>query len=125
MNQVEGVLEGDGEIIFRGGGLSLRLGEKGRGLRDWRGKRVVLGVRPEDIHAGDPGGESPSFRGRVEVVEPLGSETLLSVQAGESTLTVRLPSGWLPGVGEEMTLVLDGAHIHLFTLETGEALAGG
>jgi ABC-type sugar transport system ATPase subunit len=61
----------------------------------------------------------------VEVVEPLGSETLLQVAAGGVPLVVRLPGGATPRVGEELALAVDTARVHLFSPQDGAALPGG
>jgi len=51
-------------------------------LKDYREQRVIVGVRPEDLHqtpSHEPGRTIPSV---VEVVEPIGSETYVAIDAG-------------------------------------------
>ena len=124
MNQVAGMLDGDGELVFIGGGLRLELGDGRGGLARWRGRRVVLGARPEDIRPGvsAAGGGAGAIRARVEVVEPLGSEVLAVVVAGETSLTVRLPSSNPPKVGDTLDLTVDRERLHFFAADGGEAL---
>jgi multiple sugar transport system ATP-binding protein len=122
MNQVEGVLAGESEIVFEGQGLRVPMGSRGTGLGEWRGRRVVLGLRSEDLRPAGSGQADVQLETRVEVVEPLGSETLLVVLAGSVQLTARLPADRLPQVGESLALAFDSARAHLFSAEDGEAL---
>ena len=54
----------------------------------YAGQKVIFGIRPTDIsgpQAGKGGEDFAPIDGHVEVVEPLGSETLLVVKCGESS----------------------------------------
>jgi len=100
--------------------LADRLGKAllGRGV----GPEVVLGVRPEHIRLAGRAGAG--IRCRVEVVEPLGSETLVHVTSGRHTWTV-----WLPGMlnveaGMILELEFDPEKLHLFDPKTEQALIG-
>ena len=137
MNQVPGRLEGDGDLVFAGGGMRLALGPARGDLAGWRGREVVLGARPEDIRLaaapGTPAGsgarptasaaspEAP-LRARVEVVEPLGSEVLIVALLGETALTVRLPSAKPPRVGDSLDLAFERERLHFFAADGGQAL---
>jgi multiple sugar transport system ATP-binding protein len=126
MNQIEGKIEsgGDGAAFARG---SLRIPLPAVGAwGEWNGREVVLGVRPEDVRlaGGAGGGSAGSFAARVEVVEPLGSETLLSVTAGEAALVLRLPGAEPPGVGDELALAVEPSRVHFFSPADGEVLRG-
>ncbi|CAH2598948.1 sn-glycerol 3-phosphate ABC transporter ATP binding subunit [Rhodovastum atsumiense] len=62
--------------------------------------KLVLGLRPEDIVPARPG-EPDTFAAMLRVVEPLGAETLLLIEAGGHELTVRLAErGEPPRAGE-------------------------
>lgn len=81
------------------------------------GSALVLGVRPEHLVL-DP--EGP-LRGTVAVVEPLGAETVVTLDApGEQTLVARLTEGAIPRPGEEVRLRPLAAKLHLFAAEGGE-----
>jgi multiple sugar transport system ATP-binding protein len=88
---------------------------------------AVVGLRPEDLRWAR---EAPPecrvrLRGEVELVEPLGSETLVTVLLGGQRLVARFPprSGLRPG--EQVELALDPAHMHLFDAKSGESLLAG
>src|SRR6266581_3615168 len=60
---------------------------KTEALRQYVGKRVILGLRPEALRpAGGSDSAEYAFNATVEVVEPLGSEILLDVRVGESPM---------------------------------------
>jgi multiple sugar transport system ATP-binding protein len=75
-------------IERRDGGLAFSLGDSdipvsadvaaARGLDAWVGKKLVVGVRPEDLNerAGGQDGGRPTVRGTVERVEALGANLL-------------------------------------------------
>ena len=77
---------------------------------------VTLGVRPE--HIALAAGGIPVV---VDLVEPLGSETLVHGHVADGTgLLVKLP-GAAP-VGDQITVRLDPNQLHLFDAETGRHL---
>ncbi len=116
MNIFEGRIE-DG--AFEGGGLRLPLaGTRATG-------RILLGVRPEDIHlAGtlEPERASAPFSARVEVIELLGARAIVTVAIGHSEIKAVLDERQLETLSEnaEASLVLDLRRLHLFDAESGE-----
>ena len=63
-------------------------------LGPYKGQRVTLGIRPEDLRVA-AGSDSAdySFDTAVEVVEPLGSEILLDLKAGPNVMRSHVPNG--------------------------------
>ena len=80
-------------------------------------RELVLGIRPEHMRL-----EGGGLRAGVEVLEPLGNETLLYFRSGESPLVVRAAGHVAAQVDQEVDLALDGAHIHLFDAASGANL---
>ncbi|EKP95132.1 ABC transporter ATP-binding protein [Thermaerobacter subterraneus] len=134
MNFIRGVVERiDGEVRFAGGGLSCRLkGElaetAGACLSSGDGHRreVLLGVRPEHIHARPAEGSAvpgeTHLVATAEVVEPLGAETFVYVTAGAASLTVRVDPRLAVRPGDRLALTLDAEHLHLFDAATEQSL---
>jgi multiple sugar transport system ATP-binding protein len=85
------------------------------------GHPLVLGIRPEHVRVGAEGSDV-SMRAAVQVIEPLGNETLLYFSVAEQPLTVRAPGQVAAAVDQQMDLVLDAAHIHLFARDDGRNL---
>jgi multiple sugar transport system ATP-binding protein len=94
------------------------------------GRRMVMGIRPEDLGVGSassgdaPGAEHPSLvmLGRVDLIEPLGNETLVHVSVGSHTMTVRSVERELPAVGANVRLTIDTAKTHWFDGESGDRI---
>ena len=88
-----------------------------------RGARnLLLGVRPEHFQplaADDP---DAAIVCEVEVVEPMGSEVLITTRVGEVPVTVRAFPDQAPRVGDRIGLSPEPARIHLFDTETERAL---
>jgi sn-glycerol 3-phosphate transport system ATP-binding protein len=78
------------------------------------GEGVLLGIRPEHIRL-DPSG-MPS---RIETVEYLGADSIVTCRIGNEQLTVRLPGQASLAKGSEARLAWDPAAVHLFDAVTG------
>ena len=111
INLIAGEVAPDG--AFLRGALRLPLAEGAAAP----GRAVILGLRPEDVGAPAPG--LVTLEVRVDLVSPLGSETLLEVVApGEVPLTLRVPKEWRAKESETIALGIDPARLHLFDKAT-------
>jgi ABC-type sugar transport system ATPase subunit len=122
MNLVPGEVVREGEIAFRvrGNETIVTTPSAWHGaLAAYRGKGVILGVRPEDVRLAGPGQGIPAT---VELAEPLGSELLLHVRTGEVELTARLPAATPPANESQIQLAVDPAKLHFFDEATGIAI---
>ena len=86
-------------------------------------EETVLGFRPEHAQI-TMRGSADSFAGEIYVVEPLGSETLVSVKAGDDRINVRVAAGFQGQIGDECGVRPDAARLVLFSKETGELIQG-
>ena len=76
------------------------------------GREVIVGIRPEHFGANvDP---AAALSARVQVVEPLGSDTLVHFSVGGDVLTARMPPETRPEPGAEIRFGVDPTKIHLF-----------
>ncbi len=114
-------------------GLAIRLGDRlvwpvpeARRARyaDCRDQPVVFGLRPENFRLDAGAGADGQARldAVAEVIEPLGSDTLVFFSLREHELVARLPPERAVRAGETLTLYPDLARMHLFDRETGRAL---
>jgi len=80
---------------------------------------VTLGVRPEHLEVGR--GEVPegALEGRVYLVEPMGSESWVTVEVGGERLTARAPGDFRARTGEPVWLRYDAQRLHRFDEKTG------
>ncbi len=86
------------------------------------GSAVTLGVRPEHLLAD---GGTGAIALQIEMVEPLGADTLLHGHFGESKegVTVRMPGHVQVKGGEQRRFNVDAANVHLFDAGNGRRIA--
>ena len=88
------------------------------------GRRVLLGVRPDDLAAVD--GDAPAdgllIQAAVSVVEPLGPETLLHVDAGGTAVVGTAPGRRPLQAGQPVRLAAANDTLHLFDAGTEQTL---
>jgi ABC-type sugar transport system ATPase subunit len=79
---------------------------------------ATIGLRPERLVWLAPGHGGPAaIEGAAAVVEPLGSETLVTLDIAGTELHARVPARSVRRAGEMVRLGLDPADIHLFSPE--------
>src|SRR5215467_2477764 len=84
-------------------------------LSRYAGKECVLGVRPEDLrvaNAADP--PDLNIDAEVEVVEQLGSEVLLDVKVGPSTMVAAVEPTVRAKVRDRLRLAINPERLHFF-----------
>ncbi|WP_018662289.1 ABC transporter ATP-binding protein [Heyndrickxia acidiproducens] len=92
-----------------------------KAMKDYAGKGIILGIRPEDIHDEPvfidavPGA---SIRARIEVSELTGAETMLYAKINGQEFISRIDSRTVVHPGDEITLGLDMNKAHFFDAET-------
>ncbi len=78
-----------------------------------------LGIRPEHVASGSDAVEMPiRLDSHVELVEPLGSDTLVRVRTGAGTMWVRMDGQAAVHPGDPLPLGFEPARIHLFDKAT-------
>ena len=92
----------------------------GARLAKYRGRVVLLGIRPEHVaEAGDHEWSSASrLKGVVEIVETVGHEVIVHVRCGDDLVVAKLGAHRIPGFGDEMELEINNSAAHLFDPET-------
>jgi multiple sugar transport system ATP-binding protein len=84
------------------------------------GDDFTAGIRPEHFALASAG--RAGFVARADVVEPLGSDTLVFMRLGESDVVARLPPTPRIAAGDALELVVDTAAIHFFDAASGRAV---
>jgi multiple sugar transport system ATP-binding protein len=121
MNFLEGILRSgpDGRAIeVQGVRVPLASGTASAATS---GARVHLGIRPEHIAIGltpAPG----TLSGRVVVLEPVGSQTLVTVRTGDDLVKVTTPVDFHADAGREVWLRFDPGRIRVMDAGSGEAI---
>jgi multiple sugar transport system ATP-binding protein len=119
MNFIRGRLEVDGGLAFMARNRRLPLDGYEFTGRPTPGQEVVLGVRPEHLEPG----EADGWQGfKIDIVEPMGADTVIWCSDGDDTLQVRTSGNRKAAPGERLALGLDPAQVSLFATETGHRL---
>ncbi len=87
-------------------------------LKKYEGKKVVFGIRPEDLSYSKTPKADVSISGDLTVVEPLGSETHVFVQLKDAQLTGVIKASAVVKVGEKINLVPDMTKAKFFDPKT-------
>jgi multiple sugar transport system ATP-binding protein len=105
-----------------------------RGAGDWsvpmptgreslsNGQKIVAGFRPEHLEIGEASGDRAAFRARADVVEYLGNEELLHVNAADQDVVAIVDSDHRVRPGDIVELTLPIEKLHIFDAETGDTL---
>jgi len=89
-----------------------------RALEAYRGRKVILGMRPEHLVLGD-GAEGRSFDCVVEVVEQLGSEILVEARLGATRITIaRVPAETAVAAGDRVRVSVPPGRLHFSSIPT-------
>ncbi len=113
MNFLEGSLDvAGGAAVFRSGGGTVTLALPASTTLSHRS--VTLGVRPEHLRLTMDADGTDGFPARVELVEPLGAETLIHVMVEEHMLIARAAADARVTRGDRVYLQPDSAELHLF-----------
>jgi multiple sugar transport system ATP-binding protein len=90
------------------------------------GKKIVLGIRPEDIHIKEylPTGISSSavVPAKVDVIELMGNELFIYMISGKHQFLARVDPRARARPGDDLELVFNMDNLHAFNLETGKAI---
>ena len=127
MNFVEAtVSKNGGAPVVDAGSFQVHLPEsKTRALQDYIGKTVILGLRPEDIHDKSLTNLTDTTnmtRMKVDVVEPMGANSIIYLTAGQHTLLADVDADSKAKEGDSLDVILDADAAHVFDKETEQAI---
>jgi multiple sugar transport system ATP-binding protein len=157
MNFIYGTIEGDGDDVyarFPAGRVKIDRQRVAQmpGLANYKGKRVVVGVRPEAFEVlqavpSEVETSDKTYDIKVEITEQLGSEAYVHFETksppvitpelrelmedqgtdveslGEvSKFTARVDPEHAPRNGEQVTLYIDTSKVHFFDCDSGDAI---
>jgi ABC-type sugar transport system ATPase subunit len=119
MNLLPGVIA-DGAAVLPGG-TAIPLPAQAHG---YEGEALVVGLRPERLVYLPPGAASdrPVIDAAAVVVEPLGSETLVTLDLAGEALHAKVPPRSVRRPGERVRLAIAPDSVHLFDRATGRRL---
>jgi multiple sugar transport system ATP-binding protein len=124
MNFLNATIEGDASGVYaKTSGFRCRFDdERSEKLRPYVGKEVTLGLRPSDIFDKDlaiiEASPENTVTLLVEVVEPMGAESVLYVKCGDDDLVASMDSSTSAKENENLEVIIDMAKAHVFDKET-------
>lgn len=129
MNFIDAEVENrDGRFFLKFGKYSVAVPEgkdKDGVLKDYVGKTVVFGIRPEDVH------DEPDFLAKaaegivkagVEVTELMGAETYLYLSCENSDITARVEPTSTAKTGDTIEIAFNLQKMHLFDKDTEKTI---
>jgi multiple sugar transport system ATP-binding protein len=115
-------LEMDGAVLHFGG-ANLDIPRETAAVADKAGRKVTVGVRPEDM---DLVSEGEGLATVVNLVEELGADAYVygtaEVDGQQHDIIARVDGRRPPAKGEKVSFAPKQGHLHLFSTETGERL---
>lgn len=94
-------------------------------MKDYVGKEVVFGIRPENVH------DEPAFLAKatdgivesdVEVTELMGAETYLYLNCEGNAITARVDPTSTARTGDKIKIAFDLDKMHLFDKQTEKTI---
>jgi multiple sugar transport system ATP-binding protein len=118
MNLIEATV-GEGAEVLETGFGSFDLARK---VKARAGDKVVMGVRPADLEIAS--GKAADLSAPVQLLEPLGDVTIVSLGEKADNLRILLPESRASVIklGDKLPIKVDAKKIHVFRAEDGIAL---
>ena len=123
MNFIDATLtkEGNNTYLVFGANKITVVPEKAEKVKDYIGKEVTFGVRPENIYAAatyPKANPNNTVHSTVRVFEMLGAEVFVYVTVEGVDVTVREAPGTVVKPGDDVDICFDVDKIHIFDKET-------
>jgi ABC-type sugar transport system ATPase subunit len=117
MNLLPGAIEAGAAVLPGGARLTLAVPRADR-------PGVLVGLRPEALAWLAPGQASAAgvVSGTASVVEPLGAETLVTIELAGHALHARVPPRSVRHAGESVCLAVAPEALHVFDAASGARL---
>lgn len=119
--------ERDGTMYVDTGVFDLKVPDfKASLFRSHLGKKIILGIRPEDIHDAEyqpPGIIPAQIEATVDVIEQMGNEMIIYLEEGGKTFIARVDPRTKSRVGARMGLVVNLDNVHVFDTDTELSLS--
>jgi multiple sugar transport system ATP-binding protein len=87
------------------------------------GRRIVVGVRPEAFTVATGAPYAATIKADIDIVEPLGLETLVYFAIGETVVCARLDPDLAPPARQQIALSINTEKLHLFDPQTERRIA--
>jgi multiple sugar transport system ATP-binding protein len=120
----------DADLVGEGDRLSLQSGEVridlspeiSQKLAGYGQKQIAVGIRPEDLPVCAEHAPGKTLQGNVEVVEPIGNETYVDLNAGSFNLIAAVGRKTIIKPHTHLVVTPSMENLHLFDFENGDAI---
>jgi multiple sugar transport system ATP-binding protein len=116
----------DGKLVVNADSFRVKIPEAKAGTYEpYVGKRVVFGLRPEDIHNPEfapPNIDAHPVETQVDVTELMGNEIFVYLKSGEHAFVARVDPRTRVHMGDEIQMVFNMDNMHIFDRETEQAV---
>jgi len=86
-------------------------------------QELLLGIRPEDVIILDSPSDGGCFEGQVELTQNFGDERVVTVRVGKASINSLIGKDRILSYGQRVYVKLKEEKVHVFSKETGMALA--
>ncbi len=130
MNFISAVIKKDGgKLVIQRDDMKISIPEKYEPrCKDYIDKEIIFGIRPEDMYdkmfAKTPDTDD-IIKGKIEVVEPLGSETLIHANVYGHDIVAKVDPKTKAEPGMKMDFSIDVEMVHIFDKDTEENVLFG
>ncbi|MDQ6632065.1 MAG: ABC transporter ATP-binding protein [Verrucomicrobiota bacterium] len=124
MNFFPGVLMQKKEAVyFERENFSLRLSQDSGDFKNFIGKKIILGIRPENIEVqtGEMNSEN-TVEAAIEAIEPMGAQTHLVLKREDQTFIASVYGCCQLELNQKIFMIFDMARAHFFDAETERRL---
>ena len=117
------VVNENGSWLLAGSSFRVKVTpERGEVLARYAGQLIWMGMRPEALGVRTAGGNGFGLPAVVDVVSPMGGNTLVYALVDGETVVADIPSELEPTIGDRVTLTIDPVRVHAFDRESERAL---
>ncbi len=126
MNFLNGVISDTAELIFETLNSQFRfiipLATEST-IKNYIGKKITIGVRPEDISLEKKFDKSVQIEGTLEVVEPMGNETFVYFEIDNIQFIARVKPISDLKAGDKIELFIDPNKVYFFEYDTNRVIS--
>jgi multiple sugar transport system ATP-binding protein len=120
------LIQADDDLVVQSKTLRLRLPlDRHAALKDYVGKSIVVGVRPEDLYDtayAAPGSKAATLEAKVDVTELMGNEIFLYLLSGAHSFVARVDPRSHARGGNTVALTINLDKLHFFDPTTERAI---
>jgi multiple sugar transport system ATP-binding protein len=120
------VQKGDGKLYVDADSFQVKIPENRVSTYEpYLGKKVIFGLRPEDIHNPEftpPNIDAQPVAAKVDVTELMGNEIFVYLEAGEHSFVARVDPRTRVHMGDQVQMVFNMDNMHIFDRDTEQAV---